>query len=101
MAKTNTKPAKLIAKDKFTNEKDSVFFLKIVFYVVIGAVWMRFQSPISLNGGAIMLNGFPIGLIIGLAFATQDHFRIDRKIEFVILVLMAIISFYLPLAVML
>ena len=101
MAKTNTLNKKSVSKKKTNDERDSVYFLKLVFYVVIGAVWLRFDQPLNIGDGQLLINGFPIGLIIGLAFATQDHFRIDRKIEFAILVLMSIISFYLPLAIML
>jgi hypothetical protein len=101
MAKTNTTTKRATPRrKKDLGERDSIYFLKIVFYVVIGAVWLRFETPLHIGGGDIIINGFPIGLIIGLAFATQDHFRVDRKIEFVVLILMSIISCFLPVAVM-
>jgi ABC-type dipeptide/oligopeptide/nickel transport system permease component len=103
MAKTKSIQKKSVvakrSKQDPSDEKDSVYFFKLVFYIVIGSVWLRFQGPLQI--GDIVINGFPIGLIIGLVFATQDHFKIDRKIEFAILILMAIISFFLPIAIML
>ena len=71
-------------------ELDSVYFLKLVLYLVIGAQWFRItkgdtQFPI------------PIGLLIGLMFAGHEHFQIDRKVEYAILLLACFIGFWLPL----
>ena len=43
----------------------------------------------------------PIGLIIGLIFASHDHFKIDRKIEFAILLISAVLSFFVPSGIIL
>ena len=83
-----------------TNETDSSYFLKIVLYVLLGALWLRFSEPLQL-GGYLTLNAFPIGLILGLLFATHDHFQIDRKIEYAILIIMTIITFFLPAGIIL
>lgn len=80
-------------------ESDSAFFLKIVLYVAFGAMWLRFASPLQL--GPLSFSGFPLGLVIGLLFASHDHFRIDRKIEYAILVIMTIFGFFLPTAILL
>ncbi len=76
------------------NEKDSIYFLKLVLYVVLGSFWLKFANPIFIGDFAI--NGFPLGLCIGLLFASHDHFVIDRKIEYAILVVVTIVSFFLP-----
>lgn len=57
-------------------EPDAVYFLKILFFFVLGTVWLRY------NGLTIV----PVGLLIGLVFAAHDHFRIDRKIEYLVLI---------------
>lgn len=90
-ARKNTKAAQ--------GEPDSAYFLKIVLYIVLGAVWVRFATPIEI--GSIMLHGLPIGLLIGLLFASHDHFQVDRKIEYAVLIIAAILSFFLPTGILL
>jgi hypothetical protein len=75
-------------------ESDSAYFLKLILYVLLGSFWLRFASPIEI--GYVSLNGFPLGLLLGLLFASHDHFQIDRKVEYAILVLVTIITFFLP-----
>ncbi len=81
------------------SESDSAYFLKLVLYVLLGSFWLRFSSPIEI--GYITLNGFPLGLLLGLLFARHDHFQIDRKVEYAILVLVTIITFFLPAGIVL
>lgn len=75
-------------------ESDSAYFLKLVLYVVLGTLWIKFQTPLEIGG--ILLSGIPLGLFIGLMFASHDHFQVDRKIEYAILIVMTIVSFFLP-----
>ena len=85
----------LMAKKKLSpQENDSAYFLKIVLYVLLGSFWLRFASPLTI--GYVTLNGFPLGLLLGLLFASHDHFQIDRKIEYAILIIVTIITFFLP-----
>ena len=70
-------------------ELDGVYFLKLVMYLIIGAQWLR----ISNNAGQTIL-ALPIGLIIGMAFALHEHFKIDRKIEFAMLLISTMVGFY-------
>ncbi len=63
-------------------EADSVYFLKILLYFILGTIWIK------KDGQALI----PIGLIIGVLFASRDHFRIDRKIEYALLLLAAILG---------
>jgi ABC-type dipeptide/oligopeptide/nickel transport system permease component len=75
------------------SEPDSAFLLKVVMYLVIGAQWLRiekfpdWQIPI------------PIGLLIGLFYASHDHFKLDRKMEYVLLLLVSFVSFWLPIGI--
>lgn len=63
-------------------EADSVYFLKILLYFILGTIWIK------KDGQAIL----PIGLVLGLLFASHDHFRIDRKIEYALLLLAAVLG---------
>lgn len=86
MAKTKKKTVR--AKSG-TSELDSVYLLKLVMYLIVGAQWLRFEHPSGT--GQIPI---PIGLIVGLLFAAHDHFKIDRKIEFAILLVAMFVGFW-------
>lgn len=81
-------------------EGDSAYFFKLVLFVILGSLWLKFSEPITLAGNFQLL-GLPIGLIIGLIFASQDHFQVDRKIEYAILMVMTIVSLFLPVGIIL
>jgi len=81
-------------KKKAAAESDSAYFLKIVLYIILGSMWLKFTTPILI--GEFQLYGLPIGLVLGLIFASHDHFQVDRKIEYAILVITAIVSFIVP-----
>jgi hypothetical protein len=63
-------------------ETNSTYFLKILVYFVFGSIWVK------VNGLVI----FPIGLLVGLALTTHDHFKIDQKIEYAILIVAALLG---------
>jgi hypothetical protein len=77
-------------------ELDSVFFLKIVVYMVLGSLWIRLVNP-DLTAQIPI----PIGLGIGLLIASHEHFQIDRKIEFSVLLVSALIGFWVQTGAML
>lgn len=96
--KTRAKP-KARTKTKVTRrvksvESDGGFFLKLILYIILGSLWLKFASPIQI--GAIIVNGIPIGLIIGLLIARRDQSQVDRKIEYAILVVITILAYFLP-----
>jgi hypothetical protein len=74
-----------------TTDFDGVFVLKLVLYVILGSLWLKLDSGTMQSTIPI-----PIGLIAGLIFATHEHFRIDRKIEYAVLVLAALIGLIAP-----
>ena len=84
------------AKTKTQNEPDSVFVLKLVLYIFLGALWLRVNVGGSERGIPV-----PIGFIIGLLFASHDHFQIDRKIEYALLLAAMFVSFFLPFGLLL
>ena len=75
-------------------EKDSTYFLKIVLYVILGSFWLKFDP--ALQVGDFTVHGVPLGLLIGIIFASHDHFAVDRRIEYAILLLITIFTFYIP-----
>lgn len=88
MAKTNKKTARR-KPSAAESELDSVYLLKLVLYLIIGAQWIRF---VNMSGTSQI--PIPVGLIIGFLFAAHDHFRIDRKIEFAILLIAMFVGFW-------
>jgi hypothetical protein len=66
---------------------DSVYLFKMVLYLILGSQWLWFEQA---NGQKIPL---PVGLLIGVLFALHDHFQIDRKIEYAVLLLAMLIGF--------
>jgi uncharacterized membrane protein (UPF0136 family) len=89
----NTKTTKE-TRLQMRKQPDSVYFLKIVMFFIIGGVWVFFDDS--------AVPGIPIGLILGLLmFASKDHFQLDRKIEYAILLSAAILSFVAPIGLVL
>jgi hypothetical protein len=92
---TTKRTSKSVSKKKTVKkqpyEPDSVFFLKAVVFLILGSQWIYIESG---NEWQIPI---PVGLIIGLVFATHEHFQIDKKIEYVILLFATFLSFWLPI----
>jgi len=72
-------------------EKDSVYFLKLVMFFLLGAFWVRINVA---DGGILSL---PFGLAAGVLFASHDHFAVDRKIEYAVLLIATALSAYIPI----
>ncbi|PLS81890.1 hypothetical protein CYG49_00795 [Candidatus Saccharibacteria bacterium] len=87
-------------KKQTQNEPDSTYVLKVVLFIILGSLWLKFSEPLTI-GGSFQLLGIPLGLFIGLAFAAHDHFQVDRKIEYAILIVMTIVSLFLPVGIIL
>lgn len=77
-------------KQKRVQESDSTYFLKLVVFLILGVQWLRIEH---LPDWSVPI---PVGLIIGLVFASHEHFQIDRKIEYLILLIAAFVAFWLP-----
>lgn len=78
---------------KLNTEPDSAYFLKIVLYLIVGSQWLRIEH---LPDWSLPL---PLGLLIGLFYAAHDHFAIDRKIEFALLLVSAFVALWLPIGI--
>lgn len=76
-------------------ELDSVYVLKLVMYLIIGSQWLKIVTH---SGVQIPI---PVGALVGILFATHDHFAIDRKIEYAVLLVAMFIGFWVPLGLQL
>ena len=84
-------PAKRHKKKVQVNEPDTTYFLKLVVFLILGSQWLFIESAGNWQAP------IPVGLILGLVFATHEHFQIDRKIEYAILLVSSFIAFWLPI----
>lgn len=78
---------------KQTALKDSGYFLKLVLYLILGSMWIK------VSDGQAWQFPIPAGLIVGLIFASHDHFRIDRKIEYAVLLVATLVGFWAPIGI--
>jgi hypothetical protein len=76
-------------KTKTKKESDGAYLLKLVLYLILGAQWFRITK-------SNMQIPVPYGFVIGLLFAAHDHFQIDRKIEYALLLISMFVGFWLP-----
>jgi hypothetical protein len=67
------------AKRTSVRESDNAYFLKILIYLVLGLIWVK------INGYVVV----PVGLVLGVIIAQHDHFSIDRKVEYAVLIVAA------------
>ena len=74
--------AKSRSKKSTKPETNSAYFLKILIYFILGLIWIK------INGRLLI----PIGLIVGLIFSTHEHFQIDRKIEYAVLLIATLVG---------
>ncbi|HUS26495.1 MAG TPA: hypothetical protein VMY99_04055 [Nevskiaceae bacterium] len=73
-----------------TQEPDGSYLLKLVLYVIVGSLWLRITTRANTQIPV------PAGLIIGLLFASHEHFRIDRKIEYAVLLVAMLMGYLVP-----
>ncbi len=80
-------------KQKRSNspQVDGVYVLKLVLYVILGSLWVKIGSD-----GTGLHVPLPIGLGVGLLFASHEHFRTDRKIDYAVLVTAALFGYLAP-----
>jgi len=69
---------------------DGVYLLKLALYVILGSMWVKISNQ---HGLSVPI---PVGFILGLIFASHEHFRIDRKIEFAALLVAMLVGYFAP-----
>lgn len=105
MAKTKQKRPRTYARNRATAvarrgserifESDGTYFLKLVVFVLLGTFWLKFAQPVTWLG--LPVSGIPAGLLIGLILVSRfEKYQADRKIWYAILLIVAIISYFVP-----
>jgi hypothetical protein len=84
MSKTKVKRK----NSKNTNELDGPYLLKIVLYLIIGGIWFKITTT---NGSHLPI---PVGLLIGILFARNEQFQVDRKIEYAVLLVAMLVGYF-------
>jgi len=69
---------------------DGVYLFKMVLYLLLGSMWVK------VSAGADLTIPVPVGLIIGLIFTMHEHFQIDRKIEYAIMLVAMLFGYFAP-----
>lgn len=80
-----------MAKRSAAGEPDGVYLLKLVLYLILGASWLKISK------GQTLQVPIPIGFAAGLIFAAHEHFQLDKKIEYALLLAAMLIGFWLPI----
>jgi hypothetical protein len=78
-------------KQNNTEGTDGAYILKLTLYVILGSLWIKISKS-----GSNLQYPIPIGLIIGIILTSHEHFRVDRKIEYAVLVVAALFGFIAP-----
>lgn len=73
----------------------SHYLLKYVVLFVIGLCWLRIGIVVG------PLTSLPVGLIIGPVVVSLERFRTSRKIELAILLVAGLLSYFLPVGLVL
>lgn len=87
------KTKKSNTKDSEQRIQDSVFFFKLVLYLILGSLWIKIYH------GQTQTFPVPIGLIVGLILTTHEHFQMDRKIEYAVLLVSMLIGLFAPFGI--
>lgn len=83
----------VMVKNTKNVETDSVYFLKIVLYLIMGSLWLKVTK------GDTSQFPLPLGFILGMTFAMHEHFQTDKKIELAILLVAMLIGFWAPFGI--
>jgi hypothetical protein len=98
--KKSTAKVAAISRRERVFESDGTYLLKLVAFVLLGTLWLKFHTPVSWLG--MPLTGLPIGLLIGLLLVNQfEKYQEDRKIWYAILIVVTIICYFVPAGIVL
>lgn len=78
------------ATKQSAKELDSVYFLKLVLYLILGTFWIK------ITVGETSQIPIPLGFFIGLFIVSKDRLQLDRKIGFALLLAAMLIGFWTP-----
>lgn len=84
-------------KERFY-ERESAFFFKLVVFIILSALWIRLENPIS--AGPLVIQAIPLGLIVALLLVVKvEKYQFNRKIWYATLILMAILTSFTPVGI--
>ncbi len=76
-------------------ESDGAYFLKLIIVVILGTMWLKLAQPISWQG--IPFGGFPVGTVVGLiGISLIEKDQLNRKIWYAVLIIVTIVSYFVP-----
>lgn len=76
-------------------ESDGAYLTKLILVILLGSFWLKFDTP--LMWGELYLHGLPLGLIVGMFLVSKyENFQSNRKIWYAILLIVTILSYFLP-----
>lgn len=76
-------------------ESDSTYFLKLVVVVLLGTLWLKFAEPFMWMG--LQFAALPLGIVVGfLVVRAFEHHQEDRKIWYAVLLVVGVISYFVP-----
>lgn len=79
-------------------ERESAFFLKLVIFVLLSALWIRLENPVM--AGPLVIQAIPLGLIVALLLVVKiEKYQFNRKIWYATLILMAILTSFTPVGI--
>ena len=81
-------------------ETDGTYLLKLVVFILLGTLWIKFEQPISWL--SMPLYGVPAGMLIGLLLVRKfEAYQADRKLWYAILIIVTIICYFMPAGIVL
>lgn len=81
-----------------STESDGQYLLKLVLVVLLGTFWLKFGQPMMF--GYIPLAGIPVGMLFGLFVVRKfEKYQADRKIWYLVLIIVTIICYFMPAGV--
>ena len=76
-------------------ESDGTYFLKLIIVVILGTLWLKLAQPLTWQG--IPFGGFPLGAALGLVgISLIEKNQTDRKIWYAVLIIVTIVSYFVP-----
>ena len=79
---------------KYT-ESDGQYLLKLVVIIILATIWVKFASPVYI--GSFPFGGVPVGMFLGLMLVSKvDTFQYDKKIWYAILLIITILTYFVP-----
>lgn len=76
-------------------ETDSTYFLKLVVVALLGTLWLKLEQPLTWLG--ILITAIPLGIVLGFLLVRYlEPYQTDRKIWYAVLLVIGIVSYFLP-----